>query len=211
MNGLTDLFVKLKNIFNGKFIMTSEVKYETIDRPLQIKKFELAALKIKKLLDDGIFEPPSKECSQLEIKNETAKILNYANNSLTARGEFIHLIDRGEASCIAMDIMCRKAGIKSVIVIDERTTRMLGEKPENLRKLLESKLHTSVEMKHDFEFMKDITFIRSSELVYIAWRKNLIELKGGDVLDALLYATKFKGNSISRQEIEEIKRIGRAS
>jgi predicted nucleic acid-binding protein len=208
MNGLTDLLIKLKKNFNGKFIITDAVKYEIIDRPLQIKKFELAAISIRKLIEDGVFDlSSSMPCPSNEIKDETARILNYANNAFLANGEPIHIIDKGEASCIALALLCTKNGIKSAIAVDERTTRVIGEKPNNLKYLLEYKLHTKVEMKKDFDFMKDINFIRSSELAYVAWKKGLVELKDKNLLDALLYATKFKGCAISRQEIEEIKKI----
>ena len=130
-----------------------------------------------------------------------------ANNSFLARNEFMHIIDFGEASCLALSLIAREKNIENVIVIDERTTRMLGEKPENLHKLFESKLHTKVILKESFSFLRNIKFIRSSELVYLAYKKNLVKLKDGNVLDALIYATKFKGSAISRQEIEEMKRL----
>jgi len=44
--------------------------------------------------------------------------------------------------------------------------------------------------------------------MYVAYKKGLIKLKGELVLDALLYALKFKGCSISGEEIRQIKRIG---
>lgn len=208
MNGLLDLLYDLKKLFRGKFIVTKSVKYETIDRPIGIKKFELAALKVNQLLKDKILElPDSLNINEKEIKLRSNEILKKLNNSFLAGEEFMHIIDSGEASCLALSLICQEKNIENVIVIDERTTRMLGESPENLRRLFESKLHTKVILKQELVFLKDIKFIRSSELVYIAYKKNLIHLKNGDVLDALLYATKFKGAAISRQEIEEIKRL----
>jgi hypothetical protein len=51
-------------------------------------------------------------------------------------------------------------------------------------------------------------FIRSSELVYVAYKKGIINLGNNKkVLEALLYATKFKGSSISFEEINELKRL----
>lgn len=208
MNGLLQLLVDLKKQFNGKFIITNSVKFETIDRPSSIKRFELGALEIKNLLDNKVLEMPSSiGINDNEIKEKTREIINKSNNSFLARNEFMHIIDLGEASCLALSLLAKEKGMESVIVIDERTTRMLGEKPENLRKLFESKLHTKVQLKGDFSFLKEAKFIRSTELVYVAYKKNLVNLKNGNVLDALLYATKFKGASISRNEIEEIKRI----
>lgn len=209
MNSLIDLLADLKKQFQGKFLITKSVKYETIDKPLTIKKFELGALKIKKLLDEKVLEmPESININEQELKEKTQEMLKIANSSFLAKNEFMHIIDDGEASCLALSLILEEKKIENVIAIDERTTRMIGEKPENLKKLFESKLHTKVELKKDLSFLKNIRFIRSSELVYIAYKKNLIKLKDGNVLDALLYATKFKGSAISRQEIEEMKRLG---
>jgi len=208
MNGLTYLLENLKRKFDGKFIITRDVKYETIDRPSTIKKFELGALKIKKLLDDKVLEPPSSiNIGEREIRKSTDKLLKRINNSFSAKGKFIHLIDKGEASCLALSLIATAKGIENILVVDERTTRMLGENPENLRKLLENKLHTKVQIKQNFDFLKNIRFIRSSELVYVAYKRNLVNLKDGNVLDALLYAVKYKGCAISRQEIEEAKKL----
>lgn len=208
LNGLTDLLEELKKIFSGKFIITKEVKYETIDRPILTKKYELGALKMNTLLNRKILEMPSSlRIDDFALKEETREILNKANHSFFARNEFMHIIDSGEASCLALSLLASEKNIENVIVVDERTTRMIGESPENLRKLFENKLHTKVSLKQDFSFLKFVKFIRSSELVYLAYKKNLVKLRDGNVLDALLYATKFSGSSISTQEIEEAKRL----
>ena len=64
-------------------------------------------------------------------------------------------------------------------------------------------------MKRDkvFERYKKFKVIRSTELIYVAYKKGLVKLKGKLVLDALLWALKFKGCSISGDEIREIKKI----
>ena len=85
---------------------------------------------------------------------------------------------------------------------------MLVEKPENLKELLEKKMHTNVKLKEsNFKEFNGFKIIRSTELIYIAYKKGLINLRGKEVLDALLYALKFKGCAISSEEIEEIKNI----
>ena len=56
MNGLLDELQKLKGIFKGDFLITEQVKYEVIDKPINIKCFELEALKAQQLLDDKILE-----------------------------------------------------------------------------------------------------------------------------------------------------------
>ena len=56
MNGLLDELQRLKEIFNGDFLITEQVKYEIIDKPLSIKAFELEALKVQQLLEKGILK-----------------------------------------------------------------------------------------------------------------------------------------------------------
>ncbi|MCX6749049.1 MAG: hypothetical protein NT076_05600 [Candidatus Pacearchaeota archaeon] len=206
MNGLDTLFPELKKIFQGKFLITQEVKYEVIDRPMNIKKFELEALRIKKLLDDKILElPESIGISSSLIQEKTKEILNQTNSSFSSKSQYIHLIDVGEAACLALSSLATQKGIENVIVIDERTTRMFIENIENLKKLLENKLHTKIQLNK--LSIPGIRFIRSAELVYLAYKNKLIHLENNKVLDALLYAVKFKGCSISIKEIEEIKRL----
>lgn len=204
MNGLLELLEEIKKKFKGRFLITRAVKYETLDRPLKIKKFELGALKVGDLLNKKIIEIlPLDE----EIYRKTREIREVVNSSFFAKGEALHLIDDGEASCLALSKILEEKGEQALVVIDERTTRMLCEKPENLRKLLESKLHTKVETKRDLSFFRRFKIMRSSELVYLAYRKELIKIGDGNLLDALLYAVKFKGCAISSEEIEDMKRI----
>lgn len=209
MNGLLPEFKELRKIFKGKFIITEEVKREIIDKPLTIKKFEFEALRLKDLIDKKILEMPSSLGISIEvISKKTDEFMKVANNIFYGRGRNIKIINSGEASCLALSRMLNEKKIENVIVIDERTTRMLGEKPENLERLLGKKLHTRVEFKKEnFKIFEGFNFIRSSELVYVMYKKGVIKLKN-NVLDALLYAVKFKGCAISGDEIKEIKRLG---
>ena len=209
MNGLEEVLVNLKTKFSGKFIITQAVKQETIDRPSNNKQYELGALKIQRLVEEKTLEmPESIGVSSSDIKTKTQDMLREANHVYSARGEFMHIIDEGEASCLALSSILQDKEIENIIAIDERTTRMLGEKPDNLQKLFEKKFHMSIKFfKENLPKIQKTRFIRSSELIYVAWKNKLVDLKNSQALDALLYATKFKGSSISQEEIEEIKRL----
>ena len=210
MSSLIEELRGLKKIFDGKFIITKEVKGEVVDRPLNIKRFELEAMRTQQLINDGVLEMPSSmKINDSEIAGKTYEFLNIANNVFETRKRPVHLIDVGEASCLALSKILSERGIENIIAIDERTTRMLGEKPENLKKLMESKLHMPIfEKKENYKFFKDFRFVRSTELIYVAYKKGIIRMKNKNVLDALLYALKFKGTAISDDEIREIERIG---
>ncbi|MCH8945793.1 MAG: hypothetical protein IIA85_02630 [Nanoarchaeota archaeon] len=210
MAGIVPELIELKKIFDGKFIITSEVKVELVDKPMNNKRFELEAMKIQQLLDDKVLElPESIGIKDSEIKREIDSILKIANNLFTTKRGPVKLIHFGETSCLALSKILNKKKIENVIAVDERTTRMLGEKPENLKKLMERRLHSKINAKEvNYKFFKEFKFIRSTELIYVAYKKKLVRFKKGPVLDALLYALKFKGAAISSDEISEIKRIG---
>ncbi len=207
MNGLLDILVKLKKEFPGKFLVTSIIVDETINRPLGIKRYELGAMMIRELLKKNVVELPSSVgIKDDEIEALTLNFLSKANKIFFAKDRAIHLIDKGEASCLALSELLNKKGIENLIVIDERTTRMLCERPDNLHKLLKSKLHTKIEIKKDnFSVCTQLRFIRSCELLYIAYKKGLLEIKDKNLLDALLYAVKYKGCSVSHEEIVDMK------
>jgi len=213
INGLLGELAELKKMFRGKFLITGDVKKEVIDRPMSIKKFELEALRIRDLLNKKVLEMPSSTgIDEAELEKKKEEIKNMANSSFFARGKEIHLIDSGEASCLALSRILNDKKITNAIAVDERTARMLGEKPENLQGLLDKKLHARVDFKKEnFKFFSGFKFIRSSELVYVMYKKGIINLDGADTLDALLWAVKLNGCAISSEEIEEIKRMSQKS
>jgi predicted nucleic acid-binding protein len=205
MNGLLPLFKKLRKEFSGKFIITEEVKKEIIDRPQTIKKFHLGALQLKALFDEKIIELPNLTSQQkVQLEKKKTELLNTTNNTFRTKNKNLHLIDKGEATTLALSLILKP----NVIVIDERTARMLCESPENLRKLLQKKLHTSVRAdEKNYPYFKNIKIIRSTELVFIAYKKNLHELKDPKILEAMLQGVKFKGCSVSEKEIQVMKKL----
>ena len=209
MNGLLDALSLLKQEFKGKFIITDQVKYEVVDRPLSIHRFELGALKIQSLINSGVLEMPS----SMGIKNEeidklTQDFMNNANKSLQYKGSWVNIVSPAEMSCLALSFILNEENTRNMIAIDERTTRILCENPERLENLMESKLHQNLDLNPlSLEKFHNFKFLRSPELVYVAYKKGLLGLNGKKALEAALYATKFKGASISFEEIEELKRL----
>ena len=210
MNNLFEEIRGLKKIFREKFLITKEVKSEIIDKPLNIKRFELEAIRLKQLLDEGILEMPSAVgVNDRDISNATRDILEIANKTFYSGNKDIHLIDLGEASALALSKIMTEKDMNNILDVDERTTRMLAEKPESLRKIMEGKLHTKIKTKEqNYVFFKNFRFVRSTELIYVAYKKGIVKSKDKNILDALLYALKFKGTAISDEEINEIKKMG---
>jgi predicted house-cleaning noncanonical NTP pyrophosphatase (MazG superfamily) len=210
MNGLLYVLKNLKKNFDGHFLITDEVRKEIIDIPIQTKRYELEALRVKELYDEKILESPSiYGIDGKTLSNKSREVMEMTNSFFKSHKRQVKILHSGESSCIALSKMLRDKGIDNIIASDERTLRVMIEKPENLRDLLEKKLHTKIDIKaSSFGYFKDFKIIRSAEILYVAWKKNLVELHDGkSVLDALLYAVKFKGCAISFEEIEEIKRI----
>jgi len=204
MNGLLDVLRGLKKNFKGSFLITPDVKKEVVDKPMKITRFKLEGLRIQELLDEGVLEVSMEE----GLQTKTKEILNIANSFFEGKGRAIKLVSFGETSCLALSQILTDKKISNVIAVDERTTRMLVENPENLANFLERKMHTNVISKEsNFEIFKNFKIIRSAELIYIAHKKKLVKMGNGELLDALLWAVKFKGCSISNEEIAEIKKM----
>ena len=208
MNNLLDMLRELKKGFDGKFIITREVENEIVFKPMRIKRFKLGAMRLKGLIDDKTLEfPDSLGINEKEISRMTKDILKEANSLYVAKGRPVHIIDGGEASILSLSKLMRDKGIENMIAMDERTTRMLCERPENLSHLLNRKLHTKVtqQRKTNFDFHQS-SFLRSTELIYVAYKKGIIP-KDRELLDAMLYAAKFKGAAISSSEIKILGKL----
>jgi hypothetical protein len=209
MNGFLYILKDLKEIMKGKFIITEEVKYEVIDHPLNIKKYELGAIRIQELLTSGVLEMPSAlDVNNDEIKEERDLLMNLANTSIEAENKWIEIVSKAEMSCLALSSELSKRKIENMIAIDERTTRILSEKPENLEMIMEKKFHYPVRAHLEkLKAFSNFRFVRSSEIIYVAYKKGVLGLKGARALEASLYATKFHGSSISFEEVEILKKL----
>lgn len=126
-----------------------------------------------------------------------------------ADNNYIKITHKGEMESLYMCVI-----LDAVFVVDERTIRMLVENYKNLRKLLESKLHTKVDvneknLKLFLNQVKNIKIIRSSELMTVAFELELFkEYKNKrELLDGLLWGLRLRGCAISTDEINEIESL----
>ncbi len=208
MNGLLEIFEKIKSQ-KITLAITSHVYQEVVNRPLNIPRFELGALKIKELIDKKIIQFPEELGINIEeLEQETKRLLQIANSAIRTENKNIEIVSVAETSCLALSALLTKKGISNLIAIDERTTRVLFEKPENLRELMANKLHRKISLNlNELKDLNKFRFIRSSELVYVAYKKGLIKINDKRALEALLYATKYKGCAISWDEIDQLKKL----
>ena len=206
MNGSLHILERLKQNFKGDFLITKEVRKEIIDKPATIKRFKLESLQIKALYDKKIIKLADLTKKQVdELREKRNKFMSIANSTFRTKKKPLHLIDKGECAVLALSDIMKSP----YIVIDERTTRMLCENPENLRKLLQKKLKTTITSnKENYSYFKNFKIIRSTELAYLAYKKKLFNLKYPEALEAMLYGLKFRGCSISEEEVKQIAKMG---
>jgi len=202
-NGLSETLTNLKKEFKGEFIITPEVVYESIEHPKKIQRFEWGAIRIEELVIQGTLKEASKFFDLEELKRETQKVMELSNNTIFSEGRPIHMIEEGEAETIALSIILTRKGIENVVAMDERTGRMLCENPDNLRKIFEQKLHMPIELKEEnASYFEDVRVIRSTELTYLAIKKHILNIEDKDGLEAVLFALKYGGTSITEREIQ---------
>ena len=208
MSRLVWILPELKKKFGGKFYITPAVKFELVNRPIKIRRFQFEALQVMKLIREGVLEVykdvPQKRVVQLQT---------IANSSFAAKGKKIELLQEGElqslASCLSLP--------DSAIVMDERTLRLFIENSGAMKRLLKMRFKKSVQPNREkiAQFTKEtkgVTIIRSIELAAIAYKLGLLESyiprnkRGKETLiESILWATKYNGCAVTEHEVEELK------
>lgn len=208
MSRLGWLLPELKKKWNGRFYITPAVKYELVDRPLTVRRFEFEALQVMKLIREGVLEVftdvPQKKVSELIL---------LANTSFRLDAKPMDIIQKGEMESAAAALMVGAAGI----VMDERTLRLFIENNRNMKSLLETRFQKQVtpdlaKMDAFSTALQDLTIIRSIELVGVAYSFGLLDSyipegkKGKEqLLDAVLWNTRYNGCAVTEEEIRDLK------
>ncbi len=214
MNNLLWILEPLKRVSNANFYITELVKKELVDTPLnKTKKFMFEALQVLRYIENKTLEIEE----NYEIKNQTAKLVDIANNCFKAFGHNINLVHEAEISAIALYLQ-KKA---DAFVVDERTARLLIENPKKLHNILRHTLHTNIEenknnIKEFRKLTKNVKVIRSAELVTVAYENGLLDKYLTNVpypekvlLESVLWGVKLNGCAVSKRELEQIMRIER--
>lgn len=189
--------------FKGYFLITKAVEYESVIRPLEMKSHTLGAVRVKKMLLDGVIrvvETPNSRALTLQLSS-------LGNSIFYIAGKPMKLIHDGETEtlAVAIDLKLRN------ILIDERTTRMLIEAPFEMKAHLEDEFQKRIEVNQkNLDKFLDMTgklnIFRSAEIAIIGYEKGLFKDYGDmekRAVEAALYGLKFAGCSISFNEIEE--------
>ncbi|MBI1935454.1 hypothetical protein HYS31_03355 [Candidatus Woesearchaeota archaeon] len=210
-NNLLFILEPLKKKFNGRFLITSSVKRELVDRPLEIKKFKFEAIQVEKLLEDNVLEVVDNDF----IREKTPHFLDVANSTFMAYNNYIRIVHYAEISVIAAAINLQAESI----VIDEKTTRLFIEEPNILLEILRKTLRAGVRinennLKEFRNITRNVKAIRSVELVAVAYEQGLLDryiTKMPDarknLLESVLWGVKLNGCAVSREEIEQLIRM----
>ncbi len=186
-----------------EFIMPQSVYSESVERPLEIKRFELGALRIEQAVQDGWIRVVK---SNQTTKDLMRKILDSANSLFYSGGQPLTIIQKGEAETLAL---CQYLKAP-MVAIDERTTRMLLEDPWRLQTYVAYKHQKDIRMnearlKEFSKLVSGIDVVRSVELIALAYERGYFEgtlTPSRRALEAALYALKFGGCAVSIAEIK---------
>lgn len=210
MNNLLWVLPELKNS-KLKFYITSAVKHEIVDRPLETRRFKFEALQVQRLLDNKTIDVIDDE----EVISLAKLLQNLANSILSAHNQPIALLQRGELETLAAAILYKA----DALVIDERVTRTLIENPSELKKLMERRLHQRLNLNKSAldEFTqrtRHLRIIRSIELATCAFEQGILDSyivklpnAKRELLESVLWGLKMNGASVAEQEINEIVKI----
>ena len=197
---------ELSESFNGIFIIPKTVEYETITHSLEIKSHTLGAIRLKKLLLDGVI----KVVETPNVGQLTSELLYLGNNVFSMSGKPLKIIHEGETETLALAI---ESGLINIL-IDERTTRMLIEAPLHLKAHMEEEFKKKIKLNEKklnkfLSMTSRLNLFRSTELAIVGYEKGLFKDYGEfekPAIEAALYGLKLTGCGISFSEIEEFSR-----
>jgi len=209
MNDLLWTLKALKKIYKGDFYIPNSVKKEIIDVPIKSKKFKLEAIMISKLVDEGVLKVGKIVDVNKLLFLANSVFVSKENLQVKSPGGKLNILQKGEIEAIALCVELNA----DAYVVDERTMRLFMEDSEGLKRILENKLHTSVNVDNKMlsDFKKQINgvnIIRSSELMMVALEKGMfneyINIKNKrELVDAILWGLRLRGCAISTEEINE--------
>ena len=201
---LINILGDLQHEIGARFVVPESVYAEVVEKPINIKRFELNAVRIKKAVDEGWLEIKALDRIHQE---QATEIDGIANQLFFIKGRPLQIVQRVEIDALAL---LDQLGSK-LLVIDERTARSIIEDPARLKTIIERRKDRRVFLKKENAdalraMFPDLRIVRSVELVALAFEKGVAakELPNDkQALEAALYAVKYAGCAVSRSEIEQ--------
>ena len=199
--------INLLEKFKNEFVVPEGVKREIVNNPMNTRRFELKAIMLQEAIQKGEIKV-AKQTRQMQ--QEAREVISLSNSLLKIKEKPIKIVHEGEADAIGLMLAWNEKNF----LIDERTTRHLIEDPEKVRDYMQSKTKYKVKMNETVleqlrKKLKGIKVIRSAELIANAYEKGILPWKNPKALEAALYAVKYAGCSITKEEIKEyVKMLG---
>jgi predicted nucleic acid-binding protein len=187
-----------------KIVVSPTVFEEVVSRPMGSKRFALGSMRINKLFDSKVISVRKPDSGL------TKRVLECFNSAYLINKRPLKIIHQGEAEALAL---VREGDVEALLV-DERTTRLLLEDPQQLRELLERQNNQTVELNLEQVnrvrgLLPKVSVIRSAEIAALAYERGILSKymsRGeGNIIEAVLCALKFSGCAITWSEIEEYK------
>ena len=184
-------------------VISSGVEAESIITPLRVKRFELNAVRIRHGVEEGWLEIVKLDP---DSNSSVAELMSQANSSFQGPRGPLTLVHLGEVEAL---VLAEKLGAH-LVAIDERTTRMLVEEPEKLKRLISRRQHSKIlrDKRLSDSISKrfgSLRFIRSSEIAALAFEKGFLKGEigsGKKALEAVLYSLRYGGCALGSSEIE---------
>ena len=201
---LIEILERLQKNLGQEFLVSNTVYREIVVNPMKIRRFELNAVRLHKAIESKWLTLIDATPMEIARMNELSTL---ANQSYLIDHHCLNIVQGGESEALAI---CNERRI-DVLAMDERTTRMLIENPGQLQNLLRERNQKPVEMMEQNarqfgEPFKDLTIVRSVELLALAYSRGLFEptlAQRPAALEAGLFALKFAGCAVSENEITE--------
>jgi hypothetical protein len=151
-----------------------------------------------------------------QIRALGEELYKIANQIYRSKGNFFKIVHNAEMDVLAAAIL----GKCDAVVIDERTTRLLVENPDELHNMLRENAHCKVFIDQAClnkfsNWTKNIKVIRSVELALVAYEAGILDKYLLDpkmeskkmLVESILWGIKLHGCSVSRAEIEQLTKI----
>ena len=185
------------------FLIPESVYRESVETPLRIRRFELNAIRIRDAVLEGYLTLVK---SGPEVRSRLQGLQENADRLCTADGQRMRLLHIGEMETLAL----AKEINADALGIDERTTRMLVEEPENMLAFLRKRHSGKILMDHGAveEFRRvygNTKIFRSTEIIALAYEDGSFEGELSSTkqsLEAALFAAKYAGCAVSTDEIK---------
>ena len=154
-----------------------------------------------------------------KLERERKELARLVNGLYRSKKKRLKVLQDGEIGAL---VLANSLG-SSALVVDERTTRMILERPRELAELFKKKMHREVwlddkALERFLDKYGKVKIIRSVEMGVVAYELGFLDkyiIRKGkkknelrkDLLDAFLWGFKLRGCAISVDEINSILTI----